>query len=68
MVYRRIWEAWKKENKSADVIWHHGQQPMEMHTEVTLLCNLEYNTIWFISHSPLRIFSELIYKWINPMV
>ena len=41
--------AWKKKNKSADVIWRgfdaicvrplidHGQQPMKMHTEVTLL-------------------------------
>ena len=42
--------AWKKKDKSADVIWHgfdvicvvcplidHGHQPMKMHTEVTLL-------------------------------
>ena len=48
MVYWRIFGAWKKKNKSADVIWHgfdaiyvcslidHGQQPMKMRTEVTL--------------------------------
>ena len=51
MVYWRILGAWKKKNKSADVIWRgfdaicvcvcplidHGQQPMKTHTEVTLL-------------------------------
>ena len=47
--------AWTKKNKSADVIWRgfdaicvcvcplidHGQQPMKMHTEVTLLYNMK---------------------------
>ena len=54
MVYWRIFGAWKKKNKSADVIWRgfdvicvcpligHVQQPMKMHTEVTLL----YNTLY----------------------
>ena len=49
MVYWRIFGAWKKKNKSADVIWcefdvicvcpfiDHSQQPMKMLTEVTLL-------------------------------
>ena len=49
MVSWRIFGAWKKKNKSADVIWRgfdaicvcplidHGQQPMKMPTEVTLL-------------------------------
>ena len=52
MVYWRISGQWKNKNKSADVIsWRgfhvirvcvvplidHDQQPMEMHTEVTLL-------------------------------
>ena len=54
MVYWRTWwifGAWKKENKSTDVIWRawrhlcmcvidHGQQPMEIHTEVMLLYNI----------------------------
>ena len=56
MVYciKEFWGAWKKKNKSTDVIWRgfdaicvcplidHGQQPMKMHTEVTLLYNVKY--------------------------
>ena len=54
MVYWRIFGAWKKKNKSADVIWRgfdaicvcplidHGQQPMKMPTEVTLLYDRKY--------------------------
>ena len=46
--------AWKKKKNSADVIWHgfdiicvcplidHGQQPMEVHTEVMLLYKILY--------------------------
>ena len=44
MVYWKILEAWKKKNKSAVfdancvcLLIDHGQQPMEMHTEVKLL-------------------------------
>ena len=45
MIYWRIWGAWKKKNKPADVdltpsvcvLIDHSQQPMQMHTEVTLL-------------------------------
>ena len=45
--------AWKKKNKSADMIWcgfdaicvcsliDYGQQPMKMHTEVMLLYNVQ---------------------------
>ena len=55
MIYWRIWGAWKKKNKSADVIWRHlcmcplidhGQQPMKMHTEVALLYKLLYCIIF----------------------
>ena len=57
MVYWRILGAWKKKNKSADVIWRgfdaicvlyiidHGEQPMKMHTEVTLLYTEYYYCI-----------------------
>ena len=44
-VYLKIFGARKKKKKSADVICvcpliDHGQQPMKMHTEVTLLYKL----------------------------
>ena len=46
MVYWRIFGAWKKKNKSADVDLtssvDHGQQPMKMHIEVTLLYKYLY--------------------------
>ena len=54
MVYWRIFGAREKENKSANVMWRrfdsicvcslidHGQQPMKMQTEVTLLCNKNF--------------------------
>ena len=54
MFYWRIFGAWEKKNKSADVIWRgfdaicvcplidHGEQPMKMHTGVTLLYNSKY--------------------------
>ena len=59
IVYQRIFlgGARKKKNKSADVIWRgfdvicvcplidHGQQPMKMHTEVTLLYKLPFSLI-----------------------
>ena len=50
LIPERISWAWKKKNKSADVtltpsvcpLIDHGQQPMEMHREVTLLYNISY--------------------------
>ena len=52
-VYERSFGAWKKKNKSSDVIWRgydaklcvcpamdHGKQPTKMHTEETLLTYL----------------------------
>ena len=55
----------KKKNKSADVIWRgfdaicvsldHGQQPIKMHTEVTLLC------IQFIKSRYKRAIGPMVY-------
>ena len=48
MVYWRIFSAWEKRNKSADIDFtpsvcvsfiDHGQQPLKMHTEIMLLYN-----------------------------
>ena len=71
MVYWRTFGAWKKKNKSADVIWRgfdvirvcplidHGQQPMKMHTEVTLLYKLWYMYQELIVNSTSKPFGKL---------
>ena len=54
MVYWKIFGAWKKKQvRWRDLTWiwrhfnGHGQQPMKMHTEVTLLYNHFYLFLFF---------------------
>ena len=74
MVYWQILGAWKKKNKFARVIWRafdvicvgpltdHGQQPMKMHTEVTLLYNKKHMYFYkhFFKHFFIKILKNIL--------